>query len=217
MNIINEITNEIVSRAKNGDTIHKLARRIGFAYSAVYKWVKILESYDVIYLTDKGNKTILEINQNPVYKKIVELHNAIVVIEKDRKFWDLAKNSKLRFRFVNSTAVPIWTKGGYIPGDFIERIYYLEVEKNDVKKLKDELSKYRISYSEDNITEERPFIYIIKKDKLIIDIKDKLQVMPLKELVDWCKFLYLDKILEELSSMYNLNLKNKYSEVLTNL
>ena len=38
MRIINEITTEIVKNSEDGESIHSLAAKTGFAYSAVYKW-----------------------------------------------------------------------------------------------------------------------------------------------------------------------------------
>ena len=61
MKLINEITAAIVKNAKDGEAIHTLAERIGFAYSAVYKWISILENYDVIHLVRQGNKNIIRI------------------------------------------------------------------------------------------------------------------------------------------------------------
>ena len=39
MGIINEITTAIITEAKDGESIRSLASKIGFAYSAVYKWI----------------------------------------------------------------------------------------------------------------------------------------------------------------------------------
>lgn len=217
MTLINEIIECIIAKAKNGDTIRQLAKRTKFAYSAVYRGVKTLEAYNVVYLINKGNKTIIKINNNKIYKKFLELHKEIDIIEKDKIFWELIKKSKLKVRFIKGTAAVIWTQGGYITGDFIERIYNLEVDEKDFVKLKDILKKYNISCSENDISKKRPFICITKGKNFKFGKKDNLPIMPLTELIKWCKDLYLDKILEELSSLYNLNLKTKYSEILTSI
>lgn len=216
MKLINQITNSIVNNAKNGETIHSLAKRIGFAYSAVYKWITILEDYEVINLIRKGNKNIIKINKNNIFNKFIELDEAINVIEKDKIFWNLVKKTKLGIRFVQSTAVVIWTQGSYITGDFIDRVYFLEVNEKDLTSFKNDLEKYNITYSEEKIIEKRPFIFIIPNKEFKIERKNNLQVMPLSELVKWCKRLYLDNVLEQLDSMYNLNLNIKYSEIKTN-
>ena len=56
MVIVNEITMNIVKNAEDGESIYSLASRMGFAYSAVYKWISELERYGVISLIRKGNK-----------------------------------------------------------------------------------------------------------------------------------------------------------------
>ena len=218
MKIINEITISIIRNVGDGDTIHNLSKRIGFAYSAVYKWINILEDYNVIHIIKKGNKNVIKINdKNIIYNKFIELGNAIDIIDKDRIFWKFIKKIKLHIRFVKGTAVVIWTQGGYITGDFSDRIYFLEVYKNDKHKLEDLLRKYNIAFSSEKIIEERPFIFIIIKKSFKIVKMNNLPVMPLSELVLWCKKLHLENILEHLDLLYNLKLNAKYSEIRTNV
>ena len=217
--MINQITNSIVKHAKNGETIYSLAKKTGFAYSAVYKWVMVLRDYEVIDLIEMGNKSIIKINRNSIYKKFRELNNAVNVIEKDRIFWDIIKKTRLKIRFIENTAVVIWTQGSYITGDFIDKVYFLEGYNKDLPSFEEILKKYDIKYSEDKIVaDERPFVYITpKRNKFEINRKNNLPVIPLNELLKWCKKLYLDNVLEHLDEMYNLNLKIKYSEIKTNI
>ena len=214
--MINQITMSIIKHAKDGETIHSLAKKIGFAYSAVYHWVNVLEDYDILHMIKKGNKNIIKISKNEIYKRCMELNKSIDTVEKDKVFWNIVKRANLRVRFVQSTAVVIWTHGSYITGDFSDRVYFLEVAEKDTDNLKQLLKKYSISYTEDKITEERPLIYIIKKKSFTTERKNGLPVMPLKELVSWCKRLYLDSILEQLNELYHLDLKIEYAEIKTN-
>lgn len=218
MEIINQITNAIIKNAKDGDTIRSLAERTGFAYSAIYKWIMVLKDYNVIRLVEKGNKNIIKINKNDIYKKFIGLGNAIMVVEKDRIFWDIIKKSKVKARFIQNTAIVIQSRGSYITGDFLDRVYFLEIYYKDLIPFKRILEKYNISYSENEIINKRPLIYVIpSKKEFKTEYKEGLPVIPLRELVKWCKKLYLDNILEQLDSIYNLKLKNKYSEIKTNI
>ena len=217
MRIINEITVAIVKNAKDGENIYSLAQKIGFAYSAVYKWVSELEKYGVISLIRKGNKNLININKNLIYRKFKDLDKAISVIEKDKIFWVLTKSLKLKVRFVMGTAATIWTQGGFITGDFYDRIYFWEVKKKDVNALKKVLQKYNITYTEKGIINKRPLIFIISRNDFEVARKDGLPIMPLKELIVWCKKLHLENILEQLDLLYNLQLKAKYSEIITNI
>lgn len=217
MVIVNEITMDIVKNAEDGESIYSLASKVGFAYSAVYRWTSELEKYGVISLIRKGNRNVIKINKNLIYKKFKELDGAVSVIDKDNTFWELVKKLKLRMRFVKGTAATIWTKGSFITGDFYDRIYFLEVEEKDVDKLKKALKKEGIAYTEGQLINRRPLVWIIKKDNLEIEKKDGLPVMPLDELVDWGKELHLENILEQLDKIYNLGLNARYSEVLTNV
>ncbi len=216
MKVINEITVDIVKNAKDGESIYSLASKIGFAYSAVYRWISELEKYGVISLIRKGNKNVIKINKNLIYKKFKELDNAVSVIEKDNTFWGLVKTLKLKIRFVKGTAATIWTKGSFITGDFYDRIYFLEVDKKDTDSLKKSVKKEGIAYTEGKANNNRPLVWIIQKEGFEIEKKDGLPVMPLKELVVWSKELRLENILEQLNLLYNLGLNVRYAEVLTN-
>lgn len=217
MKIVNEITLDIVKNAKDGESIYSLAAKIGFAYSAVYKWISELEKYEVISLIRKGNKNVIKINKNLIYKKFKELDNAVSIIEKDNIFWRLIKGLKLKVRFVKGTAVAIWTQGSFITGDFYDRIYFLEVNKKDVISLRRSLKKYGIAYTENRMSNNRPLVFIIQKENFEVERKKGLPVMPLKELVEWGKELHLENILEQLNMLYNLGLNTKYAEVSTNV
>ena len=208
---------DIVKNVKDGESIHSLATKIGFAYSAVYRWISELEKYGLVSLIRKGNKNIIKINKNLIYKKFKELDNALSVIEKDNIFWKLVKNLKLKVRFVKGTAATIWTQGSFITGDFYDRIYFLEVEKKDAESLKKILRKNGIIYTENKMINKRPLVYIIQKENFKIKRKIGLPIMSLRELIKWCKELYLESILEQLDILYNLGLKIKYAEVSTNV
>jgi len=214
---VNEITMSIIKNAQDGESIRSLASKMGFAYSAVYRWVSELEKYGVISLIKKGNRNVIRINKNLIYKKFKELDDAVSVIEKDNHFWDLVKTLKLKIRFARGTAAVIWTRGSFITGDFYDRIYFLEVEKKDVIALKEILKKYGIAYTEGEVNNQRPLVWIIQKNNFQIERKEGLPIMPLRELVEWGKELQLDNILEQLDALYNLKLHAKYSEVSTNV
>lgn len=217
MAIINEITIKIIRNAKDGESIRSLANKIGFAYSAVYRWILELEKYEVIRIIRKGNKNIIKINnQNRIYNKFRELDNVVSIIDKNNEFWEFIKNTRLKIRFVRGTAITIWTKGGFITGDFYDKIYFLEAVEKDINSLKKELDKKNIAWTENKLTNKRPLAYIIPKKEFDVEDINNLPVMPLRELVDYCKGLYLDNVLEQLDLLYNLGLNKRYSEVYTN-
>ena len=129
----------------------------------------------------------------------------------------IIKNTKLRIRFTKSTAITIWTKGGFITGDFYDKIYFLEAAEKDINSLKKILDEKNITWTENKLINKRPLIYIIHKKEFAIEKLNNLPVMPLKELIDYCKKLYLDNVLEQLDLLYNLGINKRYSEVYTNM
>ncbi len=217
MTIINEITIRIIRNAKDGENIRSLANKIGYAYSAVYGWILELEKYEVIRIIRKGNKNIIKINKNLIYNKFRALDNVVSVIDKDNEFWEFIKNTNLSVRFVKGTAITIWTKGGFITGDFYDKIYFLEVVEKDINSLKKILNEKDIAWTENKLIRQRPLVYIIPKEEFKLEKVYDLPVPSLKELVEYCKELYLDNVLEQLDLLYSLGLNKRYSEVYTNI
>lgn len=219
MKLINPITAGIIKEAKDGDSIRKVAKKTGFAYSAVYRWVENLEALGVLDLKRHGNKTTISVNRELIYMKFMELFGALETAERDRAFWQLMKKTRLKARFTGGTAAVIWTQGGYITGDFFDKIYHVEVSERDSKGFKRELERRGICFAKEGAmpSNGRPFVYIETAISLKMELKNGLPVMPLNELVSWCRHLRLEPILEQLDLMYNLGLKVKYSEVYTNV
>lgn len=217
MKIINPITVAIMNETRNGDSIREVSRKTGFAYSAVYRWVMALVDYGVLSLENHGNRKEIFVNKIPLYLKFTELSHYVHVLEGDKTFWRLMKKTRLGVRFVMDTAAVVWSQGGYVTGDFYDKIYHVEVLERDLTAFEQMLKKRNIEFGKEVRGANRPFVCIKTRKKIRIEKKNGLPVMPLKELVTWCMKLDLEPVLEQLDTMYNLGLKIKYSEVLTNV
>ncbi|MBI4171048.1 MAG: helix-turn-helix domain-containing protein [Candidatus Aenigmarchaeota archaeon] len=217
--MINPITMSIIRNAKDGDTIREISVKTGFAYSAVYGWIKKLDDFGVLNLEDKGNKTVISVNKELIYNKFMELLSALETAERDRNFWKLMRSGKYNARCVKGTAAVVWTQGGYITGDFFDKIYHIEVLEKDSDNFKEQLKKHMIEFGREGEIpgSARPFICVNVTKKMIIEKKNSLPVMPLRELISWCRKLHLEPVLEQLDLMYNMGLKERYSEVYTNV
>ncbi len=218
MIIINPITMEIINKIEEKDTIRKIAKKTGFAYSAVYKWTKKLALLNILKLEEKGNKTFIYIEKNDIYAAFKNLIAKIEEHKKESKFWSFIKKTKLKTRLGKETSSVFWTKGGYITSDFYNKIYYLEITKENYPNLCNELKKHKINFSKNEDTEikTRPFIIIKIIKRLKIERINNLPLTPLKELIKWCKKLRLEPILEQLKIIYKIPIKEKYAEVFTN-
>lgn len=78
------------------------------------------------------------------------------------------------------------------------------------------MKKQGIAYTEGEMNNQRPLVWIIQKKDFRSEKKQGLPIMPLGELVSWSEELHLENILEQLNMLYNLGLNVKYAEVLTN-
>jgi hypothetical protein len=217
MNIINPITAAVIKQAQNGDTIREVAKKTGFAYSAVYRWVIELAKCYIFEIKDEGNKKRIYAKHSDLYNQFASLIKSLNEANQDREFWAFIKKTNLKVRFTDGTAISLWTHGSYITGDFFDKIYILEVAAKESDKLKDELDKHGIEYTEGEKKDVKPLVFLSTRSDFHVEKLEGIPVMPLMELVEWCKNLDLDAALEHLNDLYNLGLKQKYSEVHTNV
>ncbi len=215
--IINPVTAAIIKEAKDGDTIREIAMRTGFAYSAVYRWVTELAKHDMFEVKDEGNRKRVYAKHTTLYIQFAGLIRSVNEADRDKAFWAFIRKTGLKVRLVGGTAISLWTRGSYIPGDFFDKIYMLEVVAKDLNKLRSELDRHKISYTEGEKKEARPLVFMSTKKEFSIERIEGIPVMPLKELVEWCEKLNLDAALEHLDALYGLGLKTRYSEVRTNV
>lgn len=215
--IINPVTAAIIRQTKDGDTIREIAKKTGFAYSAVYRWITELAKRDMFEVKDEGNKKHIYAKHNELYNQFSGLIRSVNEADQDRVFWAFIKKINLKVRLRGGTAISLWTRGSYITGDFFDKIYMLEVAAKDVDKLKCELDKRNLVYTESEKKDARPLVFLSTKKDFVIEKIEGIPVMPLKELVEWGKRLDLDAALEHLDELYNLGLKTIYSEVHTNV
>ena len=226
-NIINPITAAIIKESKDGDTIREIAMKTGFAYSAVYRWVMELAKHDMFEVKDEGNRKRIYAKHTALYSQFVGLIKSVSEAERDKAFWAFIRKTNLKVRLAGGTSISLWTRGSYITGDFFNKIYVLEVATKDLGKLEKELDRRKIIYTEGDRKEARPLVLLIAKKVFgKTDVRSTsfrveriggIPVVPLKELVEWCKKLNLDAVLEQLDALYGLGLKTKYSEVHTNV
>jgi len=215
--IINPVTAAIIKESKDGDTIREIARKAGFAYSAVYRWVVELAKHDMFEVKDEGNRKRIYAKHTALYSQFAGLIKSVSEAEQDKAFWAFIRKTNLKVRLSRGAAISLWSRGSYVTGDFFDRIYMLEVAAKDLDNLKNELDRHKISYTEGGKKETRPLVFLAIKKNFSSEKIEGIPVMPLKELVEWCKKLDLDAVLEQLDALYNLGLKTRYSEVHTNV
>lgn len=215
--IINPVTAAIIKVAKDGDTIREIAMKTGFAYSAVYRWVTELARHGMFEVKDHGNRKRVYAKHTTLYNQFSGFVRSVSEAERDKAFWAFIKRTGMKVRLAGGSAVSLWTRGSYVTGDFFDRIYMLEVAAKDLNNLKNELDRHKITYTEGEKKEKRPLVFLSAKRDFSIERIEGIPVMPLNELVEWCRKLDLDAILEQLDAFYSLGLKTRYSEVHTNV
>ena len=168
-------------------------------------------------MKDEGNRKRTYANHTDLYSRFAGLIKSVREAEQDKAFWGFIKRTRLKVRLAGGAAISLWTRGSYVTGDFFDKIYVLEVAAKDSDYLKEELERQKISYTDSEKMDARPLIFLVIKEGFNTEKIESIPVMPLKELVKWCKKLNLDAVLERLDALYGLGLKTRYSEVHTNV
>ncbi len=198
----------VVREARDGDSILAVAKRTGFAYSAVYRAVQALAKAGAIRVEPAGRRSCIRA-AGPLYRAYQAFLEAVAMEERDRAFWAVLSGAT-GVRAARGTAAVIWTHGGYVTGDFAEHVYEVEATARGARRLAKRLMAAGVASSES--AEQRPFVRIRIVSSCPIERVDGVPVVPLQEFVRWCQRLQLEPILEQVDRMYGLGLGARYAE-----
>ena len=208
--IVTPVAAAVIRAARDGDTILAVAKRTGFAYSAVHRAIRALAEAGVIRVEPAGRRSRIRL-AGPLYRQYAAFIEAIAIEERDRSFWVVVRAAK-GVRLARGSAAAVWTHGGYITGDFAERVYEVEAAPDAARRFAGALAKAGVASSKDGDPAARPFVRIRIVRRCPVERVSGVPVMPLPEFVRWCKRVALEPVLEQVDKMYGLSLGAKYSE-----
>ena len=180
---------KIVLAAQRGDSINRVANKIGVSYSWVYDWIERLEDAKVIATTDNGIQIVDHEMRQQYAEMIAALYSRDVISQEDA--YVIPHFAGMEFAYTEIDAAYIWTHGGYqIARGHDDYPVFIEVHDRDVERW---IAFFR-QFGVDTTINERPdasdvdgnvhYVLFPKSDGIDAEWVDGNPVIPLDAAVD---------------------------------
>jgi len=124
---------KIVLAIQRGDSINRVANKIGVSYSWVYDWIERLENRDIIVNTDSG----LRVVDHEMRRQYAEMTAALYsrdTVSQDEAYV-VPHFAGMEFAYTEIDAAYVWTHGGYqVARGHDDYPVFIEVHERDVER-----------------------------------------------------------------------------------
>lgn len=124
---------KIVLAVHRGDSINRIASKIGVSYSWVYDWVERLENENIIANTDNGIQIIDHEMRQQYAEMIAALYSRDTISMEDA--YVIPHFSGMEFAYTEIDAAYVWTEGGYqIARSHDDYPVFIHVHDRDIER-----------------------------------------------------------------------------------
>ena len=124
---------KIVLAVQRGDSINRIASKIGVSYSWVYDWVERLENENIIANTDNGIQIIDPEMRQQYAEMIAALYSRDTISMEDA--YVIPHFSGMEFAYTEIDAAYVWTEGGYqIARSHDDYPVFIHVHDRDIER-----------------------------------------------------------------------------------
>lgn len=180
---------KILLAAQRGDSIHRIAEKVGVSYSWVYTWFERLEDNQIITNTDKGIQVADHELRQQYAEMMAALYRRDTVTQEEA--YVLPHFAGMEFAFTKIDAAYVWTHGGYqISRSHDDYPVFIAVHDRDVERWIAFFDRFGI----DTSIEDRPddndvdgaVHYVLFPEIVGIEVEwvDGNPVIPLEEAVE---------------------------------
>lgn len=213
LDFVNPHVTKILLAVQDGDSINRIAQKAGGSYGWTHRWIERLEELGVIerddgvYVADTEFQEAFEGVAQTVLSREMALEDA----------YALPNFSGLDYRYAQTDAVYLWTKGGYQIGrNRDDYPIFLDVVDNDVEAWEAFFDDFGADYRIGERDPDGDGIYFVMfpQDEIDYEWVEHAAVPPLQETVDWAQQYEANfqPALEMLAEMYDLELDVTYRE-----
>ncbi len=180
---------KIVLAVQRGDSINRVASKIGVSYSWVYDWIERLEDTKIIATTDNGLQIVdYEIRQQYA-DMMAALYSRDTISQEDA--YVVPHFADMEFAYTEIDAAYVWTHGGYqIARSHDDYPVFIDVHERDV----DRWIAFFQQFGVDMTISERPdagdvdgtvhYVLFPQTDGIDVEWVDGNPVIPLDDAVD---------------------------------
>lgn len=180
---------KILLAAQRGDSIHRIAAKVGVSYSWVYTWVERLEDTQIITNTDNGIQVVDHELRQQYAEMMAALYRRDTVTQEEA--YVLPHFAGMEFAYTEIDAAYVWTHGGYqISRSHDDYPVFIAVHDRDVERWIAFFERFGI----DTSIEDRPddndvdgavhYVLFPEIDGIEVEWVDGNPVVPLEEAVE---------------------------------
>ncbi|WP_436927702.1 helix-turn-helix domain-containing protein [Halosimplex amylolyticum] len=124
---------KIILAIKRGDSINRVASKIGVSYSWVYDWIERLEDAAIVANTDSGLHVVDHELRQQYAEMMAALYSRHSVSQEDAYL--IPHFASMAFAYTEIDAAYVWTHGGYqIARDHDDYPVFVAVHERDVDR-----------------------------------------------------------------------------------
>lgn len=180
---------KIVLAAQRGDSINRIANKIGVSYSWVYDWIERLEDKEIIVNTDNGIQVVDHELRQRYAEMMAALYSRDAITQEDA--YVIPHFAGMAFAFTEIDAAYVWTHGGYqIARSHDDYPVFIQVHDRDIDRWIGFFQQFDI----DTTVNERPdatdvdgnvhYVLFPKTDGIDVEWVDGNPVIPLNDAVE---------------------------------
>lgn len=180
---------EIILAAHRGDSINRIAAKIGVAYSWVYDWVQRLGEHNIIKNTDNGIHIVDHELRQHYAEMMAALYRRDTVTQEDA--YVIPHFAGMEFAYTEIDAAYCWTHGGYqLARSHDDYPLFIAVHERDLERWLAFFEQYGIETAIENRPMgdeiDGPVHYVLfpRTDGFAVEWVDGNPVIPLQEAVD---------------------------------
>ncbi|WP_257301223.1 helix-turn-helix domain-containing protein [Haloarchaeobius sp. FL176] len=187
--VIDATAAKIVLAVKRGDSINRIANKIGKSYSWTYDWVDRLEATDIIANTETGIQIVDHGMRQQYAEMMAAVYSRDTVSQEDA--YIIPHFAGMEFAYTEIDAAYVWTHGGYqIARSHDDYPVFIQVRDQDIERWLAFFEQYGI----DATIDERPdasevdgnvhYVLFPQSDGFEVEWMDGSPVIPLATAVD---------------------------------
>lgn len=180
---------KIVLAVQRGDSINRVAIKIGVSYSWVYDWIERLEGENIIAITDNGIQIVDHEMRQQYAEMMAALYSRDTLSQEDA--YVVPHFAGMEFAYTEIDAAYVWTHGGYqIARGHDDYPVFIEVHDRDVERWIGFFQQFDV----DTTINERPdaddvdgivhYVLFPKTDGIDAEWVDGNPVIPLDDAID---------------------------------
>lgn len=134
---------KIVLAAEYGDSISRIAEKVGISYSWVYNWIDRLEAASIIANTDNGIRVVDQGLRRDFDTMLGALYQRDEITQDDA--YILPHFADMEFAFTEIDASFVWTEGGYqVARSHDDYPVFITVHDHDVERWVEFFDRYGV-------------------------------------------------------------------------